>query len=87
MIDSDGIDLLAFGGELYECISEEIVGVFGDESLYVLDDVEDIEGALLDGLRGEIDIHEGEIEFVVCQEPHLLIGLHVVHVEDINVVE
>lgn len=66
---------------------EDIVFVAVDKVGYVAYYCQDIEFIPLDSVIGQEDIMELQVEQMVPHSPHHLIGLHVVHVQDIEVVE
>lgn len=68
-------------------MSQQIVFVSVDELRNVFDDLEDIKFVLLNSLAGQISIMQPQSENMTCQDFHLLVGLHIVHVDDVQIVE
>jgi hypothetical protein len=81
-----GNDLI-FSSNLQKPLVEDIVFVAVDKCRDIPDDRQNVELVPLDGVVGQKDVMQLEVEEVVAHDPHHLVGLHVVHVEDVEVVE
>ena len=85
LLDAHAGDDLIVAGDLQELLVEDVVLVAVDEGGDVADYCEDVELVAFDGVVGEEDVVEFEVEEVVAHGAHHLVGLHVVHVEDVEV--
>jgi hypothetical protein len=87
LLDADAGDDLVIACDFKELLVEYVVLVAIDEGGDVPYDSEDIELIPLDGVIGQEDVVQFEVEEVVAHGAHHLVGLHVVHVQDVQVVE
>lgn len=72
---------------LQKFLRQQVVLVRCNELRDVLYDLQNVELILFDGLAGQIRVVQPQAKNVASKNLHLLIGLHVVHVDDIEVVE
>lgn len=86
-MDAHTGDDFIFASDLKELLVEDIVLVGVDEGWDVPDDCEDVELIPFDGVVGEEDVMKFQIKQVIPHGPHHLVGLHVVHVQDVQVVK
>lgn len=87
LLDADaGYDLIVTS-DFQKFLVEDVILVVVDEVGNIADYGQDIELITLDGVVGEEDVMQFEIEEVVAHGAHHFVGLHVVHVEDVEVVE
>lgn len=87
LVNADACNNFVVFGDFKEPLGEDVVFVIGNKGVDVSDDLEDVKLILLDGLVGQEDVMEFQIEDVIAHDPHNLIGFHVMHVEDVEVIE
>lgn len=68
-------------------MGEHVVLVAFNEGRDGTEHLQDVEEVLVDSLTGQINVLEFESEEVVAHGADLLIGLHVVHVDNVDVVK
>lgn len=87
LLDANAGNNLIVACNLKELLIEDIVFMRVNKRRNIPDYRQNIEFISLDRVVGEEDIMQLQIEEVVSHGPHHLIGLHVVHVEDVQIVK
>jgi hypothetical protein len=74
LANRDGLDLLGVLGDLNKYVGMQVVVVLGDILVDISQEEQDIH-TLLQGLTREVRGHNIHSEFLLGQDPHVLVGL------------
>ena len=87
LLNTHTSDYFIFPSDLKELLIEDIVFVGIDKGWDASDNCKDVEFISFNGVVGEEDIMEFQIKQMVAHGPHHLVCLHIMHVQDVQVVK